>query len=962
MNITLGNFKLIRREHLHDISVEAFEFIHNQTKAKVVFFHNDDNHRAFGISFKTLPYNDNGISHILEHCVLAGSKKYPLKDPFFQLLKGSLQTFLNAMTYPDKTVYPVASLNKKDFSHLVDVYLDSVFNPLLKKEIFQQEGWHYELKNQKLSYSGIVFNEMKGAYSPPEHLMDYYIYKLLCKGSQYQFSSGGYPISIPSLSYEEFCQFHRENYHPSNSITFFYGNNDISHFLSYLDKKFFKYYKEKSNFPNIELVKRWKSPQEHQIYYPFIKENTERKTFLTLSFLLEEMSLDNHMSFALLSDILLRNDSSPLYKALQNSGLGESVIDDGYSSYGKQTSFHVGLRESESKNKDAFKELFLKTMKNLRDNGIEKNLIENSFSKYEFSLRELDNSSKPKGLNFFLQSSMFHLYGLDYFEYFCFEKNLEKIKSKIKDKSFFSSLIDKYFFQNKHYLLLSFIPSEKAYHQELKAFENQLSKQQSIMKEADLAIVDEQKKSLTKLQNTPDNQEALQKLPSLSLKDLNKSTEIVNEEWYSVQETESPLFYHPYQCNKISYIQFVFNVSDFSEQELLYLEIFSLLLKKIGTKGKSYNSLIEEITFSFGRLSSYTEFFYNQSKKLEARFLLDFAIVDNKYDLSFSLLAKIIRDIDFANKERIFTVLSAKKSELHSFLTQNGHSLSYSFLASSLNSLGSIKHKSSFYFLYQFLSDILIDFDSKFSELQDNLLSLKNKIFNLNRCLFNLVGEDKVNFSRYIPIILEVLSVKKYSQSSLVIEPEDPCRLAILTTSTVQYVSYGSIIEPTRGDFLVLKRALTVNYLLENIRLKGGAYGCFCHYNNNDNSLILTSYRDPHLKNTLKTFQNLPNFLRDLSMSKKEFLRLLIGSIGALDSPLSQYNKGIKSLQMYWQGRQWSDLQQEREEVLSTSLDAIKSYIQVFEDFTQESRYAIFGSSKKINENNSLFDKFIKLE
>ena len=374
--MTQKHFSLVKKEFLTDINSHAYLYEHNITKARVIFFDNTEQEKVFSIGFQTLPYDDNGVAHILEHSVLAGSKKYPLKDPFFQLVKGSLQTFLNAMTYPDKTIYPIASMNNKDFHNLVDIYLDSVFNPLLKEEIFYQEGWHYDFQNDKLSYQGIVFNEMKGAYSPPEQYMSYIIDKHLYATSIYSHCSGGYPPHIPSLSYEKLKEYHSQNYHPSNSISFFYGENDHKYWLDYLQDNYFVNYSYRTPSPKIESIKKWSTPKILQESYPDSEKNSKDKNLLTINFLLEDYSLEHAFQVHIINNILLGSPSSILYKKLQDSNLGKSIIDDGFSDYGKQTSFCVGLRGVGENKLEDFKKTFFQAIEELVINGIDPTLIE----------------------------------------------------------------------------------------------------------------------------------------------------------------------------------------------------------------------------------------------------------------------------------------------------------------------------------------------------------------------------------------------------------------------------------------------------------------------------------------------------------------------------------------------------------------------------------------------------------
>ena len=951
------DFTLIKKEFLTDINSNAYLYEHNITKARIVFFDNTEQEKVFSIGFQTLPYDDNGVAHILEHSVLAGSKKYPLKDPFFQLVKGSLQTFLNAMTYPDKTIYPIASMNNKDFHNLVDIYLDSVFNPLLKEEIFSQEGWHYDFKNDTLSYQGIVFNEMKGAYSPPEHYMSYIIDKHLYATGIYSHSSGGYPKHIPSLSYEKLKEYHKQNYHPSNSISFFYGENNQKYWLDYLQNNYFSSYSYTKPSPKIQPIKKWNTPKELHETYPDSEKNSQDKNLLTINFLLENYSLEHVFEGHIINNILLGNPSSILYKKLQDSNLGKSIIDDGFSDYGKQTSFCVGLRGVKKNKLNEFKKVFFQAIEELINNGIDPSLIQIALNKYDFSIRELDNGSTPKGLKLFCKMMGANLYGETEFAPFHFNNHVKVLKDKIeKNPRYLEELIEKLFLKNSHYLLLELRASHEKFIQLQKDLSQQLAQKQQSLSKQELQTIIEKKSALEKFQNMPDSEELISLLPSLTKQDLTKEVSpIPTKEKLLNQNT---IYFHELFCNGLSYINLFFNINHFDITTLQYTQLFAFLFDELGTKNKNIEELQNSLELHTGDYNFSIEIFSNEIET-NRYFNIDLSINDKKYNESFEIIADLIHNIKLSDKEKIKQLLISYQSRLYNQILSSAHNISTKLVQQSLSITGTIQEKISGLSYYQFISTIVENFDSQYEQLLEQLNYVSKNIFFKNNLEINLTATQTTQLEQSISIITKNLNNNPKLKTAPISLLEKQ-KIAIASNSSVQYVSFGtSLIKYTeliKGDFNLLKRALTTIHLLENIRLKGGAYGCFCHYNEDDHSLIFTSYRDPELTKTLEVFKNSANFIKNLNISPIEFEQLLIGSVGGLDKPLSPKSQGYKAFTMMKRSISWEQKQLERTQLIETDINKIRNYYLLLEEFIKGANFGIFGNKTTIIENKKLFD------
>ena len=961
-----AGFDLLEESFVKEISSQAKIYTHTKSGARLLVLLNNDDNKVFCSSFKTPPEDDTGVAHIMEHSVLCGSKKYPVKEPFVELMKGSLNTFLNAMTYPDKTIYPVASRNLMDFRNLVDVYMDAVFFPELAEEAFEQEGWHHEFENDSITYKGVVFNEMKGVFSSPESYLDMATNRELFDKSTYRYESGGYPPAITDLSYESYLKFHKEKYHPANSWIILYGDLDEDYWLDYLDGE----YLSKFSLPDFKLPEIISQPlldevKDIECFYPAVEETSEDQSLILMSFIVgTPADVEKNFAMGVLDAILIGSAGSPLKKALLESKFGKDTLDYGYSNETMQTSWSIGLRDSSPTNKDKFVKLVFDTLSKLCEEGIPDKIVAAAMNSCEFQLREANFGSYPKGLIYSMNIMSRWLYDGCPLQGLKYEGLLKDLKKKIKKGNYFESLIKEHFLENKNYIIATCKPDEDMGKQledeeksELKEFENKLS-------EADKAEILKRNEVLLKRQTTPDSIEALATIPRVSVKDLNRTVERIPSEELSYDDIK--YIYHDLPSQKVSYLHLDFDCGSVAIEDFKWLSLFNSLMIKCGTKDISYDEFAQDISIETGGISSTLNIYssYLTESKTGCSLSVQGKAMLDKTEPFCDLLSKVLFEVDFSDLARIKTVIDSMISRLNNTLQNNGDRVAKNIISASLSATGYLSNKISSIEYLEFLKSVREKLNSSSEELYEKFKMIKSKVFTKANLIVNLAcdNEDFEFIKQSISQVVKPLAVgQKQSFGKVELAPKE--NIGISSSGSVQYVAKGiNFLElgyKNHGCFDLLNQLLSTGYLWEKVRVQGGAYGCYLSFDKISGSLVLTSYRDPNLEETIQVFDQIADYLENLEVTQDEFEKLIIGTVGRLDGPMTTSQKSKLSLNRYLAGVNYEDLDKRREELLNTKLEDLKEFAKYFRELAKHGSICVHGSETKIKAVSSMFDKIL---
>lgn len=960
-NIYSG-FELLEKRTLKDIKSEGFLFEHKKSGARLLYISNDDDNKVFSISFRTPPNDNTGVAHILEHSVLCGSRKYKAKEPFVELLKGSLNTYLNAMTFSDKTMYPIASRNDKDFMNLMDVYMDAVFYPLIytKPEIFYQEGWHYGIENKDtpLSYKGVVYNEMKGDYSSGSTILISSIDKALFPDTQYKYESGGDPKNIPDLTYEQFLEFHKKYYHPSNSYIYLYGNGNIETHLSYLDKGYL------SKFEKLELDSniKWQQPFKNQVeieekYSIAANENENDKTYLSLSFV-TGISTDAEKMLALniLNYILLQTPASPLKKALLDENIGKSVY--GYfSSSIHQPVFNIIAENANPCDKLKFKKIVYTTLENLVAQGINKKLIEGAINVFEFSFREADYGHRPKGLTYNIQAMKSWLYDGDPMIFMEYSKYFENIKSAITN-NYFEELINTYILKNNHSVLAQVAPEKNLDLKVEKEIEIYLSKYKNSLTQNELNKLIEIDNSLKKYQQTHDTKEILEQIPILELDDIKREIEKLE---VTVDEIDDyKIITHTAATNKIVYLNLSFDTTVIPQDTIPYISLLASMLGKLSTKNYNYEDLSNELTIYTGDINFNAEVYTSRDRVYYPKFVISSKVLEDKLPKLLSLLDEIINNTLYNEDKRIKEILKEYKTNMLNSLLDYGNITAVKRAESSISQSCMYDEYISNISQYEFLCSLENDINDNITEIKQKLSCTANLIFNRKNLIISSITENN-----YKPILsdkvnLFVKSLKNEERRIYKYEFNQADKQeAFLTSSKIQYVAkavdYKKNNAMFNGNLRVLQTILDLDYLWNEVRVQGGAYGVFISISK-DGYILLSSYRDPNIKRTLNVYNNIGNYISNLDIDDRELRKYIIGTINSLDTPLSFSAKCKMISVRYITGLTDEQLQNDRNEILDTNQQKIKYYAKLIDKALTQNNIVVVGNENNINNNSELFN------
>jgi len=957
MKIVHG-FELLKDENIVELQTRARLYRHVKSGAELLSLINSDENKVFGIAFRTPASDSAGLPHILEHSVLCGSRKYPVKEPFVEILKGSLQTFLNAMTYPDKTCYPVASQNVQDFYNLVDVYLDAVFYPNISPFIFQQEGWHYELKKPEdpLKYKGVVFNEMKGAYSSPGSLIAEYSQQSLFPDNTYGFDSGGDPEIIPSLRFEQFREFHRKYYHPSNARIFFCGDDNPDERLR-LVNDYLKDFERLDIDSTIHLQKRFDRPKRVVHYYTSGEEEAAQlKGMITVNWLLSEtIDTRTNMALHILNYILLGMPGSPLRKVLIDSGLGEDIAGVGLEDGLRQMFFSVGLKGTNVEKADLVEKLILDTLTGLARDGIDPQTIEAAINTIEFRLRENNTGSYPRGLILMLRSLTTWLYDSDPVALLNFESHLKAIKTRTsEDKTFFEDLINRFFVRNTHRTTVILKPDSDLREKKEASEKEGLAAVKSSMTGAQLQSIIDNTLELNKLQETTDSPKALAKIPVLKITDLDKKNKTIP--LTLSDQKGARILYHNLSTNGISYVDVGFDLHALPQKYLSYVPLFGRALLQMGTEKEDFVKLSQRISRKTGGIhpASFTSVIKNSNDTAAWLFLRGKAM-QNQVDELLSIIGDILLSPSLDNRERFRQMVLEEKARQEQGLVPGGHQIVNLRLRSHFSEAGWLGEQMSgisyLFFLRQLAGNVDKDWPSVCATLEDMLRILVNR----KNMIINATI-DEAGWSHVEPQVHRFLGELPAEPSNMVEWlPQHLDDFEGMTIpAQINYVGKGADIYKLgykfHGSAKVISRYLRTTWLWDRVRVQGGAYGAFCLFNSLSGVLTFLSYRDPNLVKTLEAFDETTQFLRNIDLSREELTKGIIGAIGDIDTYMLSDAKGYTSMLRYLNGNDDEGRQRIRDEVLSTTADDFRAFADVLEGVKDNGLVKVLGSKGAIEE------------
>ena len=969
-NINPTIYEIIENRPIDDLKSQGLLLRHRKTGARLTLILNDDDNKVFYIAFRTPPTDSTGVAHILEHCVLSGSEKFPVKDPFIELVKGSLNTFLNAMTYPDKTVYPVASLNAKDFANLMHVYLDAVFFPNIYKEerIFKQEAWHYDLEETDgdITINGVVYNEMKGAFSTPDDVVEKEITAALFPDGTYGYESGGNPEDIIKLTYGQFLDFHRQYYHPSNSFIYLYGDVDVEERLKFLDEEYLSRFDHLEIDSSIIKQEAFAKPKYLTKEYPvLLDDDTSESTYLTynVSF---DFGIDAKLYTALsiLNYAIMTAHGAALKQAILDKRLGKdvySVMELGIN----QPFFSVILKDTEATRQDEFVDTITETLTRLVNNGIDRNALLAGLTNMEFQYREADYGHYPKGLVYGIQMLDSWLYDEDqpfaYLELFKVHADLRK---EIEN-GYFEMLISKYLFDNPHKCIITVVPSAGLTARNDEKLANDLSDYKKRLSDDELQTIVTKAKELVAYQEEPSKPEDLLTVPMLNRDDIRKEAIDFVNEIRKVDDTT--ILFHDIFTNGIGYLRFVFDIAKIPADLFPYLGILKSCLALVDTKEYAFADLCNVINIHTGGLQSSINTYANTDDvtKYKATLEIKVKFLYENTSKAFDLVKEIVLNSVYDNDKRMYEILSELKSKMEAAMQSGGHSLAALRALSYFSETAKIADEMSGIIQYRLLCDLLDNFEEKKSGLSHKLATLASYLFKAE----NLLVDYTASSEGYAGIEDEVRKFKNdlnetSFESGSYQYKANKLNEGFMTAGQVQYVCRaGNFITkglPYTGALKVLRVMMGYEYLWTQIRVLGGAYGCMCNFTKTGDSFFV-SYRDPHLKRTNEVFEKAASFVRDYQSDERAITQFVIGAIGDLDTPMTPATKGAYSMTAYMSGLTLEKVQKERDELLATDLKTIQGLAGYIEAFIDYGCLCVVGSEEKIKENKIMFKSIAPL-
>lgn len=961
----LKAYEILKTENLTDIQSTGYILRHKKSGARVTVISNTDENKVFYIGFRTPPEDETGVPHIIEHTVLCGSDKFPVKDPFVELVKGSLNTFLNAMTYPDKTIYPIASCNDRDFQNLMDVYLDAVFHPNIYKheEIFRQEGWHYELESEDapITINGVVYNEMKGAYSSPDEILQQEIYRALYPDNTYSKNSGGDPAHIPDLTYEEYLNFHRRYYHPVNSYIYLYGDMDMAEKLDWMDREYLSHYDQITLDSSIPKQKPFEKQKEVVAEYPITADEEEKdKTYLSYNVsVADALDKELYQAFDILDYALVSAPGAPLKKALIDAGIGKD-ISGGFDSGCLQPVFSVIAKNANESDKERFLTVIRETLEEQVQNGLNKEALLAGINSSEFRFREADFGQFPKGLLYGIQcldswlfddmEPFMHLQCLDTFRF---------LKEQVTT-GYFENLIRKYLLDNTHGAVVTVVPQKGLLAKQEKELNDKLAAYKKSLSKDELAALIEDTKHLKQYQEEPSPKEDLEKIPMLKRSDMRKDVLPLSNIVKEIAGVKT--IWHDVETNGIDYLTLMYDAVDVSAEDIPYLGLLKAVLGYVDTKSYAYADLANAVNIYSGGISFGLGIYPDtkDASHMQVRFEARIKTLESSLKETLMIVNEILFTSKLSDGKRLYEIIAQSRSRLQQSLSSAGHSVSsmralagFSRYAYYLDATNGITY-------YELVKDLEEHFDEKKEELTARLKKLIGKLFGSKRLLISFTGDENAyeNAAEKIGELLQTHPAGDVAGKAAEIVPVKKNE-AFTDASQIQYVAKAGNFAAHgfhyTGALRILKLILSYDYLWINIRVKGGAYGCMSGFFRSGETYFV-SYRDPNLTKTLEIYDGIPEYLRSFDADERDMTKYIVGTFSSMDTPLYPEGKGQRSMNAYLQNISIETLQAERDEVRSAQASDIRALADLIESVLSEPSVCVIGNEDAIRKEAQLFD------
>ena len=946
-------FMLKNSEYIDEIKSRCDVFEH-RSGAKLVNIKNSDENKVFYIGFRTPPENDKGIPHIIEHSVLCGSEKYRVKDPFNELSKSSLNTYLNAVTFKDKTVYPVASTNEKDFMNLMEVYLDAVFAPLIKEkeEIFMQEGIHiHKEAGQEPCFKGVVYNEMKGSYSDPERILDGYIFRTAFPTDYYRYDSGGVPEEIRKLTYEEFIDFYSRHYHPSNSYIYIYGNGNAEKYMELIDREYLsKYDKKELNLPmpseNIEVKERFCRET-----YP-CKEDNGRLSYFTLNYMAGKATdYEKSMALDILCYLLAGSSSSPLTAAVIKEDICDNLscwADD--SIY--NVLFTIMAENADRERIDDFERIVKTTLKEITEKGFDEKLIDSTLNAFEFSMREADYGSTPKGLVYGFNMASIWLNGGNPTDAFRFIEVFGKIKEKAH-KGYFESLIAEMI--NGEGILVAIDPEDNG-RDDSEAEE--INKIYAEISDDEKIKIEEETEKLLKYQSEPEKPEDIAKIPFVGIEEIGRDV------GFDGCEEEKGIITTVMDTKGISYLRLMFDTASVPQEKLPMLGIFNILVGESKAGEYGYEQLPIEINMCMGSLDTGFNAYKASGDELYRVYDINARFLTDNTEKAFDLVEKIVFETLFEDKDDIKKILQEAKSGFESSLINSGHETALHRSLSYISKAVYFCDRTNSVDLYKLICEILSDYDGKFECLKGEMKAMAASIFTKENMRAHIAAEKDGTEKAKIRIAGIRNKLPQGNGKKYAIALPDIKREAFTSDGMVVYnakaASYTGLGYKYSGSMDVMKTIVNREYLWNAVRVKGGAYGAGMGITRNGN-VFMYSYRDPNISYTYNCYNGVGEFLKSFNCDKKLLDRYIIGTVSILDRPKSMAVRAKEALTRYILGIDRDTLLRERAEILDTDIEKVKQYTKLFDELAKIDYICTVGSRSLIAKTDTDFERVVPL-
>lgn len=953
INDVICGFRVYGSTEISEIQATLYKMKHEKSGASLLYLEREDENKTFSITFKTIPEDSTGVFHIIEHAVLCGSKKYPVKEPFVELLKGSLNTFLNAMTFPDKTMYPVASRNDKDFLNLISVYLDAVFHPAILDDpkIFKQEGWHYELDSEdgEMTRSGVVLNEMRGSFSSPDEVASYHIKDMLYPNTCYRFESGGEPEHIPNLTFEKFRAAHQKYYHPSNSEIFLDGSVNLDKTLTLIDLVLSEYDAQEADFdiPDQPTI----TPQRREIPYEIApNESCANKTRLTIGYLSSRFDeQEKNVGMSVLLDAIASSNEAPLKKTIIDSGLCEDMNFIPFDSI-KQNSVNVEFRNVKDGKSDELYTLFVDTVRKISNTGIDKTMLEASLNSLEFRMKERDYGTLPQGIIYAMSTLETSLYGGDPAENLSYDKSFKSLREKLSG-NYFENLLRVLFIDNGHRATLIMTPSATLGEERVKAEAEALSKIKASLTKDELQRIVEDNKELKTWQQKSDKPDDISTIPQLKISDISDEVERTPQQIESIDEVT--VLTQNIATNGIVYLDLFFDSSELTASEIFDLRILLSLIENVKTEKHSAIELQNIIKCNLGSFDVSMSPITNDGKA-KIYVTVSASALESKKDSIIDVMQEILYSSVYSDKEVARNIVRQLKIASDESLVTSGHTAGFRRATAYVNTESAIKEYYSGYEAHRSLKELELRFDEEFKSLAARLDSLAKRIFTRERLTVSITGAPDKNFAKSI-----IESIKPGEKITPVcnITPLGIRREGIIIPAQSAYAELAANLynfgERSCGSLNVARSLLSYGYLWNAVRVQGGAYGVGLIVRNNGN-IGFYSYRDPSPERTIGCYRNASKFLREFAQSGEDISKFIIGAVGDASPLKTPKLKGVVAASHYLRGITYEDECRARREMLATDADELMRIADVIDRICEQNAVCVIAGKDKLDTCKSL--------